>query len=175
MARATTPLLPDDYLNGDKLHTERFVIARTDKGGQGGTVTFAISDKSIKLDGATTLMEGGEKLGIPMPFGCRMGICQSCVLPLESGYVRDLRSGTDSLEGRLMKAYRKPAIAGVHLEFADGINVFRLFPGNRIPRPRNDDARGKRRRAWEKPRVPACTPCSLRSTTTTKEYNHDEI
>ena len=47
----------------------------------------------------TTLMEGGEKLGIQMPFGCRMGICQSCVLPLESGYVRDLRSGTEHRAG----------------------------------------------------------------------------
>jgi ferredoxin len=57
------------------------------------------SDESVKLDGATTLMEGGEKLGIQMPFGCRMGICQSCVLPLESGYVRDLRSGTEHRAG----------------------------------------------------------------------------
>jgi stearoyl-CoA 9-desaturase NADPH oxidoreductase len=80
---------------GDSLHTERFTIDRTDRGGEGGTVTFAISDKSIELDGATTLLEAGEKLGIQMPFGCRMGICQSCVLPLESGYVRDLRSGTE--------------------------------------------------------------------------------
>ena len=79
----------------ESLHTERFTIARTDKGGQGGTVTFAISDKSIELDGATSLLEAGEKVGIQMPFGCRMGICQSCVLPLESGYVRDLRSGTE--------------------------------------------------------------------------------
>jgi ferredoxin-NADP reductase len=83
----------------DSLHTERFAIARTDKGGLGGTVTFAISGKSIELDGATTLMEGGEKLDIQMPFGCRMGICQSCVLPLESGYVRDLRSGAEHREG----------------------------------------------------------------------------
>ena len=80
---------------GDSLHTERFTIARTDRGGEGGTVTFTISDKSIELDGATTLLEAGEKLDIQMPFGCRMGICQSCVLPLESGYVRDLRSGTE--------------------------------------------------------------------------------
>jgi ferredoxin len=79
----------------NRLHMERFTIARTDKGGEGGTVTFAISDKSIKLDGATSLLEGGEKLGIQMPFGCRMGICQSCVLPLESGYVRDFRSGAE--------------------------------------------------------------------------------
>ncbi|MDT5346289.1 MAG: stearoyl-CoA 9-desaturase oxidoreductase [Mycobacterium sp.] len=79
----------------DNLHTERFVIARTDKGGEGGIVTFAISDKTVEADGATSLLEAGEKAGIQMPFGCRMGICQSCVLPLESGHVRDFRSGTE--------------------------------------------------------------------------------
>jgi ferredoxin-NADP reductase len=79
----------------DKLHMERFTIERTDKGGEGGTVTFAISDKTVELDGATSLLEGGEQVGIQMPFGCRMGICQSCVLPLESGHVRDFRSGAE--------------------------------------------------------------------------------
>ncbi|MET0702382.1 MAG: ferredoxin reductase [Mycobacterium sp.] len=79
----------------DSLHMERFVIARTDKGGEGGTVTFANSDKTVDADGATSLLEAGEQAGIQMPFGCRMGICQSCVLPLESGHVRDFRSGTE--------------------------------------------------------------------------------
>jgi stearoyl-CoA 9-desaturase NADPH oxidoreductase len=79
----------------DNLHMERFTIARTDKGGEGGTVTFEISDKSIEIDGATSLLEAGEKVGIQMPFGCRMGICQTCVLPLESGHVRDFRSGNE--------------------------------------------------------------------------------
>jgi ferredoxin-NADP reductase len=83
----------------DLLHTERFIIADTDKGGEGGTVTFAISDKRIEIDGATSLMEAGEKLGIQMPFGCRMGICQTCVLPLESGHVRDVRSGAEHAAG----------------------------------------------------------------------------
>ncbi len=82
-----------------QLHMERFVIARTDKGGEGGTVTFAISDKSVEVDGATSLLEAGEKVGIQMPFGCRMGICQTCVLPLESGNVRDFRSGKEHGEG----------------------------------------------------------------------------
>jgi ferredoxin-NADP reductase len=77
----------------DDLHTERFAIARTDKGGEGGVVTFAISDKTVEIDGATSLLEAGEEVGIQMPFGCRMGICQTCVLPLESGHVRDFRSG----------------------------------------------------------------------------------
>ena len=83
----------------DQLHMERFVIARTDKGGEGGTVTFSISDKKVEVDGATSLLEAGEKVGIQMPFGCRMGICQTCVLPLESGHVRDFRSGNEHGEG----------------------------------------------------------------------------
>jgi ferredoxin-NADP reductase len=83
----------------DLLHMERFTIAATDKGGEGGTVTFAISDKTLEIDGATTLLEAGEKAGIQMPFGCRMGICQTCVLPLEAGHVRDVRSGTEHREG----------------------------------------------------------------------------
>jgi len=55
-----------------------------------------------------------------------------------------------------MEAHLKPAIAGIHLEFADGIKAFPSVPGNRIRPLRNDDARR------DKPRVPACTPCSLR-------------
>lgn len=84
-----------DAGRAEDLHTERFVIARTDKGGEGGTVTFAFSGKTVEIDGATSLLEAGEQVGIQMPFGCRMGICQTCVLPLESGYVRDFRSGQE--------------------------------------------------------------------------------
>lgn len=83
----------------DRLHIERFAIARTDHGGEGGRVTFSISDKSAELDGATTLLEAGEELGIQMPFGCRMGICQTCVVPLAGGFVRDLRTGEERREG----------------------------------------------------------------------------
>ncbi len=81
------------------LHVERFAIARTDNGGEGGTVFFEKSGKTTEIDGATTLLEAGEKLGIQMPFGCRMGICQTCVVPLSDGYVRDLRSGDEHREG----------------------------------------------------------------------------
>ena len=77
----TVESLWDAAGRSDDLHMERFTIARTDKGGEGGTVTFAISDKTIEIDGATSLLEAGEQLGIQMPFGCRMGICPTCVLP----------------------------------------------------------------------------------------------
>ncbi|MGV9671523.1 MULTISPECIES: ferredoxin reductase [unclassified Gordonia (in: high G+C Gram-positive bacteria)] len=82
-----------------QLHVERFAIARTDVGGEGGTVTFSKSGKTAEIDGATTLLVAGENLGIQMPFGCRMGICQTCVVPLVQGYARDLRNGEERREG----------------------------------------------------------------------------
>jgi ferredoxin-NADP reductase len=83
----------------DRLHTERFAISRADDAGQGGTVTFTKTGRSIEIDGATTLLEAGEKVGVQMPFGCRMGICQTCVVPLVAGHTRDLRSGREHGEG----------------------------------------------------------------------------
>ncbi len=81
------------------LHIERFAIARTDHGGEGGTFIFGKSVRTAELDGATTLLEAGEDLGVQMPFGCRMGICQTCVVQLTAGYTRDLRTGEEHREG----------------------------------------------------------------------------
>ena len=39
------------------------------------------------------ILVAGEQAGATMPFGCRMGICHSCVGRLRSGRVRDLRTG----------------------------------------------------------------------------------
>ncbi|HEY9304581.1 MAG TPA: ferredoxin reductase [Mycobacterium sp.] len=78
---------------GDRLHLERFAVTRAAPAGAGGTVTFAKSGKSTSADAATSLMDAGESTGVQMPFGCRMGICQSCVVGLVEGHVRDLRTG----------------------------------------------------------------------------------
>ncbi|MBV8294509.1 MAG: ferredoxin reductase [Mycobacterium sp.] len=78
---------------GDRLHLERFAVSRAAPAGAGGTVTFSKSGKSTKADAATSLMDAGERTGVQMPFGCRMGICQSCVVGLAEGHVRDLRTG----------------------------------------------------------------------------------
>ncbi|MDX1884054.1 ferredoxin reductase [Mycolicibacterium sp. 120270] len=83
----------------DRLHQERFAAARVAVHGQGGTVEFARSGKSVTVDAATPLMEAGENAGIRMPFGCRMGICQSCVVGLIDGHVRDLRTGVEHEPG----------------------------------------------------------------------------
>ncbi|MGO9284808.1 MAG: ferredoxin reductase [Mycobacterium sp.] len=83
----------------DHLHLERFAVSRAAPAGAGGTVTFAKSGKSTTADAATSLMEAGEQLGVQMPFGCRMGICQSCVVGLVEGHVRDLRTGAEHEPG----------------------------------------------------------------------------
>jgi ferredoxin-NADP reductase len=79
----------------EHLHLERFSLELGGEGGEGGTITFQTSGKSIEADGATTVLEAGEEAGVGMPFGCRMGICHTCTLTLLSGKVRDLRNGDE--------------------------------------------------------------------------------
>jgi ferredoxin-NADP reductase len=80
---------------GDRLHLERFAVSRAAPAGAGGTVTFVRSGRAVAADAATSLMDAGEGAGVQMPFGCRMGICQSCVVSLVEGHVRDLRTGAE--------------------------------------------------------------------------------
>jgi stearoyl-CoA 9-desaturase NADPH oxidoreductase len=79
----------------DRLHVERFSANLAGGEAEGGTVRFSQSEKDVEIDGATTILEAGEQAGLQLPFGCRMGICHTCVVPLRSGVVRDLRDGTE--------------------------------------------------------------------------------
>ncbi len=79
----------------EQLHLERFSLELGGEGGEGGTITFQNSGKSVEADGATTVLEAGEEAGVGMPYGCRMGICHTCTLTLLSGKVRDLRNGDE--------------------------------------------------------------------------------
>jgi ferredoxin-NADP reductase len=80
---------------GERLHLERFAVSKAAPTGAGGTVSFARSGRTVAADAATSLMDAGEGVGVQMPFGCRMGICQSCVVSLVEGHVRDLRTGQE--------------------------------------------------------------------------------
>jgi ferredoxin-NADP reductase len=77
------------------LHLERFGATFSGTPTQGGAVRFTASRRSVQVDGATTLLQAGEQAGIPMPFGCRMGICHTCLVALTEGHARDLRDGTE--------------------------------------------------------------------------------
>jgi len=83
----------------DRLHCERFAAVRMTDRTSGGFVSFARSGKTLAADGATSLMEAGEQAGVLMPFGCRMGICHTCVVGLTAGRVRDLRTGAEHEAG----------------------------------------------------------------------------
>jgi ferredoxin-NADP reductase len=78
----------------DLLHVERFqtpIFAAPDA--QGGTVSFAKTGRDAEAPAGQPILEIGEAAGVAMPNGCRMGICFTCVAPLRSGQVRDLRTG----------------------------------------------------------------------------------
>jgi stearoyl-CoA 9-desaturase NADPH oxidoreductase len=80
----------------ERLHVEHF---QPDTGlgdgerGEGGTIRFCRSGVETSSDGEQPILVAGESAGAELPYGCRMGICHSCVGRLRSGRVRDLRTG----------------------------------------------------------------------------------
>ncbi|MBX9638592.1 MAG: ferredoxin reductase [Mycobacteriaceae bacterium] len=79
----------------DRLHYERFQpkIGGDGAAGEGGEVSFLKSDTTTECDSGTSILEAGENAGLELAFGCRIGICHTCVGTLKSGKLRDLRSG----------------------------------------------------------------------------------
>jgi stearoyl-CoA 9-desaturase NADPH oxidoreductase len=90
----------------ERLSMERFqpMIGGDPGGGEGGSVRFAKSGVEAECDGATPILAGGEEAGAVLPFGCRMGICHTCVGRLCAGKVRDLRTGeVHGSEGEMIR------------------------------------------------------------------------
>lgn len=90
----------------DRFNLERFqpIIGGDAGDGIGGTISFLRSDIEATCDGGTPILEAGEDAGATLPYGCRMGICHTCVGRLRSGEVRDLRTGEVSgQEGEMIR------------------------------------------------------------------------
>jgi ferredoxin-NADP reductase len=78
----------------ERLHMERFQPKLGGgEEGEGGTIDFKVSDCRAESDGSEPILVAGEEAGLELPFGCREGICHTCVGTLRSGRVRDLRTG----------------------------------------------------------------------------------
>ncbi len=98
----------EEHGDCDKLHMERFqpVAGEGDaEQGEGGTITFTDSGVEAESDGSKPILAAGEDAGATLPYGCRMGICHTCVGKLESGKVRDLRTGkvSSGSEGEMIR------------------------------------------------------------------------
>jgi stearoyl-CoA 9-desaturase NADPH oxidoreductase len=94
------------YGDSGRLHMERFqpVIGGDAAGGEGGAIAFLASREQASSDGGTPILVAGEEAGLTLPFGCRMGICHTCVGRLCSGRIRDLRTGKVSgIEGEMVR------------------------------------------------------------------------
>jgi ferredoxin-NADP reductase len=92
--------------DAERLHMERFqpVIGGPGGEGEGGTVCFTASGTQAEAEGGTPILVAGEQAGLELPFGCRMGICHTCVGRLRSGSIRDLRSGeVSSPQGEMVR------------------------------------------------------------------------
>ncbi|CAA9529403.1 MAG: Flavodoxin reductases (ferredoxin-NADPH reductases) family 1 [uncultured Solirubrobacteraceae bacterium] len=91
--------------NPERLHMERFqpTIGGDAEAGEGGTVCFKRSGTETECDGGTPILVAGEEAGLELEFGCRMGICHTCVGRLSSGRVRDLRTGEILQEGETVR------------------------------------------------------------------------
>jgi stearoyl-CoA 9-desaturase NADPH oxidoreductase len=79
----------------DRLHLERFqpIIGGDPGDGEGGTIRFLKSKIEANADGGTPILVAGEDAGATLPFGCRMGVCHTCVGRLCEGKIRDVRTG----------------------------------------------------------------------------------
>jgi ferredoxin-NADP reductase len=80
----------------ERLHMERFqpkLGLGDGEEGTGGTITFLRSETEADSDGSQPILVAGEEQGLDLPYGCREGVCHTCVGELRSGQVRDLRTG----------------------------------------------------------------------------------
>jgi ferredoxin-NADP reductase len=89
-------LIRDAYGDDNpRLRVEFFKPPAFSTGAAGGDVSFTRSGQSAANTGAS-LLEQAEALGLEPEFGCRMGICFSCVKTKTDGTVRNILTGEQS-------------------------------------------------------------------------------
>ena len=84
----------EEHCDPIRLHLERFQPKLGGgEEGEGGTICFSESGCETECEGDTPILVAGEEAGLELPYGCREGVCHTCVGTLTSGKVRDLRNG----------------------------------------------------------------------------------
>ncbi|QIB47164.1 ferredoxin reductase [Streptomyces aureoverticillatus] len=105
------------------LHVERFHLTAptaaplTPADDSGGRVRFARTGVEVASPASVPLLVTGERAGVPMPYGCRRGICFGCLVPLLHGRVRDLRTGeVHDAQGELIQTCVQAAVGTLVLD-----------------------------------------------------------
>jgi stearoyl-CoA 9-desaturase NADPH oxidoreductase len=88
-------LVKDAYAGSPRLRVEFFKPPVVSTGSADGDVTFTRAGATAANTGAP-LLEQAEALGLKPEFGCRMGICFSCVKTKTEGTVRNVLTGEES-------------------------------------------------------------------------------
>ena len=90
---------------GLSVHHERFVAAApvphrapTNDNATPAPVTIRLRGRSLAVGGTGPLLGELERAGVRPPYGCRMGICNTCRCHKQSGTVEDLLTGAVSSE-----------------------------------------------------------------------------
>jgi ferredoxin len=86
----------EEHGDPDMINLERFQPTYGEGGaaeeGEGGKISFSKSDTEAECESGTSILVAGEEAGLELAYGCRMGICHTCVGTV-TGRIRDLRSG----------------------------------------------------------------------------------
>ncbi len=91
-------LVTEAYAGSPRLRTEFFKLATAGAptgDGAEGEISFARSGVTVANTGAP-ILEQAEAAGLTPEYGCRMGICFSCVAPKREGTVRNVLTGEES-------------------------------------------------------------------------------
>ena len=91
-------LVTEAYADSPRLRTEFFKVSTTaavDGDSADGDVVFNQAGKTAPNSGAS-LLEQAEAMGLTPEYGCRMGICFSCVSRKTEGTVRNVLTGEES-------------------------------------------------------------------------------
>jgi stearoyl-CoA 9-desaturase NADPH oxidoreductase len=91
-------LIHEAYAESPRLRSEFFKLSTAVGAATGsaeGQMSFTRSGKSATNTGES-ILEQAEAQGLTPEFGCRMGICFSCVSRKTEGTVRNVLTGTES-------------------------------------------------------------------------------
>ncbi|MGH2838045.1 MAG: flavin reductase family protein, partial [Thermoleophilaceae bacterium] len=108
----------ESHADPDRLHLERFQ-PKIDAGepGEGGEIKFLKSETTAESDGSKPILVAGEEAGLELPFGCREGICHTCIGKLCTGQVRDMRNGkVYGTEGEMIRTCISAPEGAVEIE-----------------------------------------------------------